>query len=77
MVAAAFFDLDRTLIAGASHFPFRRRSMAGRVDQQPGNRPVRGRGDRLQAFGDKGDKSEGRRAALLGRRRGSVGGGTR
>jgi HAD superfamily hydrolase (TIGR01490 family) len=66
MVAAAFFDLDRTLISGASIFPFAVEAWrAGLVKNADIARFATGAMAFL-AFGDKGDKSEGTRAAILG-----------
>jgi HAD superfamily hydrolase (TIGR01490 family) len=66
-MSAAFFDLDRTLIAGASIFPFGveawRAGLLGNTDI--GRFAAGAIGFKL--FGDKGDKSEGTRSALLGR----------
>ncbi|MGH8924405.1 MAG: HAD family hydrolase [Acidimicrobiia bacterium] len=66
MTAAAFFDLDRTLISGASIFPFAVEAWrAGLVKNADIGRFAAGALTFL-AFGDKGDKSEGTRAAILG-----------
>jgi HAD superfamily hydrolase (TIGR01490 family) len=67
MTAAAFFDLDRTLIAGASIFPFGVEAWrAGLVSNAEVARFARG-AVAFKLFGDKGDKSEGTRAEILGR----------
>jgi HAD superfamily hydrolase (TIGR01490 family) len=66
VTAAAFFDLDRTLISGASVFPFAVEAWrAGLVKNTDIGRFAAGAFSFL-AFGDKGDKSEGTRAAILG-----------
>ena len=66
MAAAAFFDLDRTLIAGASIFPFGVEAWrAGLVKNADLGRFAAGALAFLVA-GDKGDKSEGTRTAVLG-----------
>ncbi len=66
MSAAAFFDLDRTLIAGASIFPFGVEAWrAGLVRNADLGRFTLGALQFLVA-GDKGDKSEGTRTAVLG-----------
>lgn len=66
MSAAAFFDLDRTLIAGASIYPFAVEAWrAGLVKNADIGRFTAGALSFLVA-GDKGDKSEGTRTAVLG-----------
>jgi len=66
MSAAAFFDLDRTLISGASVFPFAVEAWrAGLIKNSDISKFTAGAVSFL-AFGDKGDKSEGTRAAVLG-----------
>ncbi len=67
MVSAAFFDLDRTLIAGASIFPFGLEAWrAGLVS----NRDIRRFAAGALAFlvlGDKGQRSDRVRSDILGR----------
>ena len=66
MASAAFFDLDRTLISGASVFPFAVEAWrVGLIKNSDITRFAAGALAFL-AFGDKGDKSEGTRAAILG-----------
>lgn len=66
MTAAAFFDLDRTLISGASIYPFAIEAWrAGLVKNADIGRFTAGALTFL-VFGDKGDKSEETRAAILG-----------
>lgn len=66
VTAAAFFDLDRTLIAGASIFPFGVEAWrSGLVHNADVARFAAG-AVAFMLFGDKGDKSEGTRAEILG-----------
>jgi HAD superfamily hydrolase (TIGR01490 family) len=66
-MAAAFFDLDRTLIAGASIFPFGVEAWRAGLISNPEIGRFAAGAIGFKLFGDKGDKSEGTRAALLGR----------
>lgn len=66
-MAAAFFDLDRTLIAGASIFPFGVEAWRAGLISNPDIGRFAAGAIGFKLFGDKGDKSEGTRAALLGR----------
>lgn len=66
MSAAAFFDLDRTLIAGASVFPFGVEAWrTGLVKNADIARFAAG-AIAFKLFGDKGDRSEGTRVEILG-----------
>ncbi|HUP16581.1 MAG TPA: HAD family hydrolase [Acidimicrobiia bacterium] len=64
---AAFFDLDRTLIAGASIFPFGVEAWRAGLISNPEIGRFAAGAVGFKLFGDKGDKTEGTRAALLGR----------
>ena len=66
-MAAAFFDLDRTLIAGASMFPLGVEAWrAGLVSNGEIRRFATG-ALAFKLFGDKGERSEGVRTDFLGR----------
>jgi HAD superfamily hydrolase (TIGR01490 family) len=66
-VSAAFFDLDRTLIAGASVFPFGVEAWrAGLISNEEIRRFATG-ALAFKLFGDKGERSEVVRIDLLGR----------
>jgi HAD superfamily hydrolase (TIGR01490 family) len=66
-MAAAFFDLDRTLIAGASLFPLGVEAWrAGLVSKREVRRFATG-ALAFKLFGDKGERSEGVRTDFLGR----------
>jgi HAD superfamily hydrolase (TIGR01490 family) len=66
VISAAFFDLDRTLITGASIFPFAVEAWrAGLITNSDITRFATG-AIAFKVFGDKGDKSEGTRAMILG-----------
>ena len=66
-MAAAFFDLDRTLIAGASIFPFGIEAWRAGLISNPDIGRFAAGAIGFKLFGDKGEKSEGTRAALLGK----------
>lgn len=67
MTAAAFFDLDRTLISGASVFPFGVEAWrSGLVRNVDVVRFAAG-AVAFKLFGDKGDRSAGTRTEILGR----------
>ena len=66
MVAAAFFDLDRTLISGASIFPIAVEAWRAGVVKNADNGRFAAGALAFLAFGDKGHKSEGTRTAILG-----------
>jgi HAD superfamily hydrolase (TIGR01490 family) len=64
--SAAFFDLDRTLISGASVFPFAVEAWRSGLVRNSDITKFAAGAFAFLAFGDKGDKSEGTRAAILG-----------
>jgi HAD superfamily hydrolase (TIGR01490 family) len=64
--SAAFFDLDRTLISGASVFPFAIEAWRAGLVKNSDIAKFTAGALAFLAFGDKGDKSEGTRAAILG-----------
>jgi len=66
MTSAAFFDLDRTLISGASVFPFGVEAWRAGLLKNSDIAKYAAGALAFLAFGDKGDKSEGTRAAILG-----------
>ena len=65
-MAAAFFDLDRTLIAGASIFPFGVEAWRAGLISNPEIGRFAAGAIGFKLFGDKGDKTEGTRAAVEG-----------
>jgi HAD superfamily hydrolase (TIGR01490 family) len=67
MAAAAFFDLDRTLIAGASLFPFGVEAWRSGLVTNADLRRFAAGSLAFLVFGDKGDRSEGVRTDFLGR----------
>lgn len=66
MTSAAFFDLDRTLISGASVFPFGVEAWRAGLLKNSDIAKYAAGALAFLAFGDKGVKSEGTRAAILG-----------
>ncbi|MGI8515125.1 MAG: HAD family hydrolase [Acidimicrobiia bacterium] len=66
MTSAAFFDLDRTLISGASVFPFGVEAWRTGLLKNSDIAKYAAGALAFLAFGDKGVKSEGTRAAILG-----------
>lgn len=66
MPSAAFFDLDRTLISGASVFPFGVEAWRLGLLKNSDIAKFATGALAFLVFGDKGDKSEGTRAAILG-----------
>jgi HAD superfamily hydrolase (TIGR01490 family) len=67
MPAAAFFDLDRTLIAGASIFPFALEAWRTGLVSGGEVRRYAARTLSFLLFGDKGERAEVARADVLGR----------
>ncbi|MGQ0850125.1 MAG: HAD family hydrolase [Actinomycetota bacterium] len=65
-MTAAFFDLDRTLISGASIYPFAVEAWREGLVRTADIARFTAEALAFKLFGDTGDKSEGTRAAILG-----------